>query len=261
MQLNTVLKLKDADLPPLETDQTRLVIAAGGIYREWNTAMFSSSTRVELADLGLADHWQFCHLDCGKLSRVMHRAMLSFFRYANELHGGEAALVLLYHPERQRFRWHCPLQTVEMYWSLSKWVAGDCIAFSHPTTLPEGYVHFGDAHLHVGSSAVPSLTDVRDDQDGMHIIVANVQSEPRYHVDFVVDGKRFGVSPELVFEAPDCLPGPHPPRRWIDRVQVRRYVLYQSHDAWVGDQADNSRDDDWPDTRARRNPRNGDYDA
>jgi hypothetical protein len=223
--------------------------------------MFATCTRVDPADLGLETHYQYCRLNCGKINRVMHRAMLSFFRYAQELHGGEAALVLLYNPDRGQFRWHCPVQSVEMRWSFSRWVTSDYIAFRNPQVLPEGYVHFGDAHLHVGATPHPSGTDIRDDQDGLHIIVADIRRTPDYHVDFVIDGKRFGVKPEDIFEDPDCLPGPQPPRGWMKCVDVQRYVPYYWDEMPATKSSSRREDDDWWDRRPRWNSGNGEYRA
>jgi hypothetical protein len=147
--------------------------------------------------------------------------MLAFFKYAHEVHGGEAALVLLYHPQRRRFGWHCPEQTVELFrtWKGS-WQAADRIEYRNPVNLPDGYLQLGDAHLHPGSPA-PSFIDVADDQDGLHIIVGSILSEIRYHVDFVVDGARFRVPPALIFADPHCQPFARPPKRWLRQISLQ----------------------------------------
>jgi hypothetical protein len=261
MQIATVVKREDGELPPLEPDQTRLVVAADGIYRERHTEMFRSSTRVEPADLGLGEHYQYCQLHCGRIHRVMHRAMLSFFRHAHRLHDGEAALVLLYSPQQGRFRWHCPVQTVRMHWSLGRWVTSDLISFRNPTVLPEGYLHFGDAHLHAGSVTTPSLVDLRDDQDGLHIVVGNIDGLPRYHIDFVVDGKRFGVAPELIFDDPECLPFRHSPHRWLRRIRIERHVPYWHQASRSPLAHENLAADDRSDDRGQRNSGNGELQA
>jgi hypothetical protein len=219
MKIDLCLRREDDELPELALDASRYVVAGNGTFLERRTSMFVTSTRVSGTVPGLAEHFSSCHLACGKINRVMHGAMLGFFRQAHRLHGGEAALVLLYHVERQRFRWHCPEQTVELYQSGDRWWASDLIEFRHPQILPDGYLIFGDAHLHPGV-AYPSSTDVDDDQDGLHIIVGNLRGQPHYHIDFVMDGTRFGVRENLVFEDPDCQPCLRPPRRWLDQIRV-----------------------------------------
>lgn len=228
MKLETVLKTEGSELPPLKMHQSRLLVTADGVFLERLSDILHSSAKFDLEALGLAGHTQFCRLKCGKINRTMHRSMLGFFKYAYELHGGEAALVLLHDPEQRQFRWYCPEQSVSAHWSFGRWVTSDYIAFQNPTLLPEGFVHFGDAHLHVGPVA-PSATDVHDDQDGLHIIAGRINGIPEYHIDFVVDGQRFRVDPELIFEYPDCLPFERPPRSWCERIRIEKYIPYQSH--------------------------------
>jgi hypothetical protein len=196
-------------------------VAANGIFLERRSPLFSTSIRVNLSDLELVRHEEYCRLTCGRLPRVMHRTMLGFFKCANKIHGGEAALVLLYHPQRRAYRWHCPRQVVDTYRTWSGWQAGDLIEYEMPLTLPDGYVNFGDAHLHVGSPA-PSNIDVGDDQDGLHIIVGTIQSLPTYHVDFVMDGARFRLPPEAIFDDPSCQPFARTPRAWLNQIRLRR---------------------------------------
>ena len=68
----------------------------------------------------------------------------------------------------------------------------------------------------------------------------------------MIDGKRFGVAPELIFEDPECLTGPHAPAGWLERVLVDRYVPYQWRDPEPSDQrghrshpSGSSEDDRW----------------
>jgi hypothetical protein len=222
MKIDICLKTESQELPDLPLDARRFVIAANGTYLERRTSMFRTSTRVVGDVPGLSEHYQYCRLTCGKINRTMQGAMLAFFQYAHRLHGGEAALVLLYHTARQTFRWFCPDQSVEVYQSGGRWWAHDTVQFDNPVLLPEGYVLFGDAHLHPGLP-YPSAIDAKDDQDGLHIIVGAIQGQPRYHIDFVMDGVRFGVRESLIFEDPDCRPLPQPPQAWLRRVHIVTY--------------------------------------
>jgi hypothetical protein len=195
------------------------VVAANGTFLERRTPMFATSTRLVGEVPGLAEHASYCHLACGRINRVMHGAMLAFFQHAHRLHGGEAALLLLYNVARRFFRWYCPEQTVDVYVSDDRCWPSDLIEFHHPHMLPDGYVIFGDAHLHPGA-AYPSVVDMLDDQDGLHIIVGNIDRTPRYHVDFVMDGARFAVPENVIFDEPDCEPWSRPPKSWLDRIHV-----------------------------------------
>ncbi len=221
MQFPVVLKQHSSQLPPLPPNESRYLVAGNGIFLERRGPMYTTCTQIMKSDLELDDHVQFCRLNLGRMPRVMHRAMLAFFRYAHEVHGGEAALVLLYHLERRQFRWFCPLQTIEVFETHGGWYTSDFIEFENPLELPAGYVQIGDAHLHPGSPQ-PSMTDVNDDQDGLHVIVGNIAHKPSYNIDFVMDGVRFRVAPELFFQDPKCKPYERPPREWLKQIRIRR---------------------------------------
>ena len=219
--MQVLLKRAGIRLPEPDVNEMRYVVADNGIFVERNTPLFDSSAQIDKFDLRLDDHRQYCRLFFGAIPRVMQRAMLGFFTYAHQVHGGEAALVLLYHPEMRRFRWYCPPQTVEIYRSWGRWVALDKIEFQNPLDLPDGFLLLGDAHLHPGAPN-PSAIDLADDQDGLHIIVGNIESTPCYNVDFVVDRVRFRVPEELIFEDLHCPPFPRPPERWLRQIRLRR---------------------------------------
>lgn len=222
MLIPIYIKQPGVELPSLGAEESRYVLATNGTFLEQRrSSMFTTSVRVDPLDRPLASHHEYCRLTCGKLPRVMHRAMLAFFKYAHEVHGGEAALVLLYHPEQQTFRWHCPEQFVDIFETWSGWATWDTIEFKNPLVLPEGYLHFGDAHLHAGGPS-PSAIDINDDQDGLHIIVGTIRSVPSYHLDFVMGQTRFAVAPETFFADPQCRPFDRPPARWLKQIRLRK---------------------------------------
>ena len=221
MNIPTYLNQRNVDLPAADGTPARCIVAENGIFFERRSPMYSTCARVDMRDLNLALHDEYCHLMTGRIPRVMHRAMLSFFKCARTpCTMAKQRLVLLYHPQRRIYRWHCPPQVIEHYWSYSGWSAGDLIEFQNPLVLPNGYLNFGDAHLHFGSPT-PSKTDVRDDQDGLHIIVGNIKSEPTYHITFVMDGARFQFAADAIFDDPKCRPFCRPPRTWLGQICVR----------------------------------------
>ena len=59
-------------------------------------------------------------------------------------------------------------------------MASDKIDFQNPLDLPDGFILLGDSHQHPGPPN-PSAIDLADDQDGLHIIVGNIESPPRYN--------------------------------------------------------------------------------
>jgi hypothetical protein len=226
MTIPIEIKFPGTTLPELGSDQLRVVLAEGGLYLERRTDVYTTCTPVGSAHLGLAPHRMQCALHCGKIPRTLIRVMLAFFRQAYDLHRGEAALVLLYHPQRRVFRWHCPEQTVEVYYSFGRLRAYDSIAYEVPLAVPEGYVVFGDAHCHGDLSASPSAIDREDEsyKDGLHLIVGRIDRPKSldYHADFVMDGHRFTLPPTMVLADTRCRPFARAPQSWLKRIHLKR---------------------------------------
>jgi hypothetical protein len=233
MSVEVLIKSAQATLPELPAGM-RYIVARDGTYLERRTKTYHSSVKVKPEFPTLDHHDEFCRLACPPLPRVMLREMLGFFREAYKKHGGEAALVLLYHPEGRRYRWWCPPQQVQMHWWGNRYEAGDSVQFQPPDELPEGYIHFGDAHSHHGSP-VPSFID-RDDeeyQDGLHLIIGNIaREEQTWHIDFCIDGQRFTLQPPLLIESLPPPPYLPPPAAWMEKITMHhrpRYTYYSSY--------------------------------
>jgi len=222
MPFNILMKTPGAELPPLEPGEFRYVLARDGVNLERATPMYTSSVRVDGPIPFLEEHPQSCQLHCGQIPAEMLSQMVGFFQAAHDLHGGEAALVLLYYPETGQFAWHCPEQKIQMYSWWGKLYAEDSVEYDNPLDLPEGAVHFGDAHSHTGPPT-PSIVDHNDEAhlDGLHVIVGYVASKrPSWHVDFAIDGNRFSVPTGVIFEAIPEAPFPDPPEEWMKQIKV-----------------------------------------
>lgn len=224
MDIEIVLKRADRPLPSLGIGGLRYVVAENGIFLERRTELYSTTCRVDRCVAGLDDHREGCRLDAPSLPPNALEEMVGFFRWAFERHGGEAALILLYDPEKRVFSWHCPWQRVELWESWSgKWYASSRIEYTDPHVLPPGHVVFGDAHSHADQPAYASGVD-RDDElfkDGLHIIAGRVhRDEPEFHVDFVMDGQRFSVDPDVVLPETSCPSADAVPDEWKRKVLV-----------------------------------------
>lgn len=226
MSIPVHVKSPGVQLPVLKPGQVRYVVAREGTFLERRTAMYATSVRTSQPVVSLETHAERCTLYIPGIPRVMSRAMLAFFVEAYRLHQGEAALVLLYDPRRRRFRWHCPVQTVEVYRSFGRLRSYDSITYEMPLELPDGYVIFGDAHSHGDMLPLPSHVDHGDEthKDGLHVIVGGLgrNREPQYHIDFVMDGLRFAVAPDIVFDDATCHPFCRAPRSWTKRIRMVR---------------------------------------
>ncbi|MBI4584939.1 MAG: hypothetical protein HY717_13075 [Planctomycetes bacterium] len=226
--IEVLAKRPGQELPPLAEGQLRYVMAENGLFLERRTAMFTTCCRVERCAAGLSQHEEACELLCGPIPRTLVRAMVAFFRAAYEHHGGEAVLLLLFHPLERRFRWLCPSQTVRVYedWK-GRWQAGMDIEYDVPLELPSGFVLFGDAHSHADLPAYASYLDKQEEhfKDGLHIVLGRLQAAHlAWHIDFVIDGKRFPLDPERVFAAGDWPPFGSVPPAWIEQINIKSYT-------------------------------------
>ncbi len=222
MNFEILIKTLHTELPELKPGQFRYVLGRDGLHVERATPMYTSSVKVDGPVPFLAEHPQQCRLNCGPIPSNMLRQMVGFFQAAYHMHGGEAALVLLYFPATGKFAWHCPKQTIRMYSSWGKFRADDSVEYDNPLSLPAGAVQFGDAHSHIGPP-IPSIMDQNDEAhlDGLHIIVGNISSRfPRWHIDFCIDGHRFSVPTDMILEAVPEAPFPEPPVGWTQQIQL-----------------------------------------
>jgi hypothetical protein len=239
MAFDITLKTPGTRLPELKPGQFRYVLGRDGLHLERCTGMYTSSVKVDGPIPFLEPHPQQCQLHCGPIPVEMLRQMVGFFQAAYEMHHGEAALVLLYYPETGQFAWHCPKQTIEMYSCWGRYYPEDSVQYDNPLTLPEGAVHFGDAHSHIGPPS-PSIVDHNDEThlDGLHIIVGYINSRiPKWHIDFCIDGHRFSVPPSVMLEAVPEAPFPDPPEEWMKEIHVvypKSYYKSSSNSDWQG---------------------------
>lgn len=225
MSIPIELNLSGRKLPELEPGEMRYVIARDGVYLDRRGAFYSTSVLLKDPPAALADYPQRCVIDCAPIPTSMLAEMIGFFQAAYELHGGEAALVLLYYPDDSRFEWHCPSQTVEVHERWGKWYVSDSVEFENPLSLPLGAMAIGDAHSHEGSPH-PSWVDKHDEDhlDGLHLIVGNiVRTQPTLHTDFAIDGARFRVPDRLIIEDWPEPPYPSPPAEWMDRIRIVKF--------------------------------------
>lgn len=226
MTIQVFIKKPGEKLPPLGEGEMRYVVADNGFFLERRTAMFETSCRVEHCPLGLEPHAEAVKLHCGHIPEVLARSMLGFFRYAYDLHGGEAALLLLHDPLRRCFRWLCPRQTVKVFetWKGTWWSPAE-IEYEEPLHLPPGFVILGDAHSHADMHAYASGTDKDEERykDGLHIVVGRVHKpQVDLHIDFVMDGKRFPIRPRDVFAETNITPFRQVPKAWTEQILLRK---------------------------------------
>ena len=137
--------------------------------------------------------------------------------------GGEAVVALAWNTATCQAEIVVPQQTTTV--SRDRYGAYPIsLTYQPPSDLPSELRLFGDIHSHCDMAAYTSHIDAQDEarRCGLHIVVGRLHQEPpQFHVEAVVDGRRFAVSTEFVLDG-------YERRRWdfnhdwLDRVDVRQ---------------------------------------
>ena len=160
---------------------------------------------------------------------VIERAVGFFTRIA-DLHGSEAAALLVWDRGERRVRLVIPEQTATMGGSSGPYRYPIGVHYDPPADLPSDQVVFGDIHSHVDFAAYASHTDVADEAHsaGLHVVVGRIRDEsPEFHVEAVVDGERFMLEPSQVVAGYRERQIDAPPH-WLDRVKIKQWSSYST---------------------------------
>lgn len=266
-QLPVVLKTLGTELPEIKLGETRFIAARKHWYIERKTELFHSciptgapedesktqgfhykspKPYVEYDVPWLAEQDKFFRWNTKfKMPYQMLREAASFFAAAYNWHHGEAALVLLLNPHTGEWRWHCPEQEIHPRGKTAD------IEFTHPTTLPEGFILVGDFHSHPGSGTHYSGVDDGDEvhSDGLHARIASLtHAYTNVECDFCVDKTRFKFKHSRIFEGefdergelilPSLPKGTTEsdwvhPKEWMDKITVNE-PPFRSVDSYGG---------------------------
>jgi proteasome lid subunit RPN8/RPN11 len=229
-QLVTPIYIHTDPTAPWPTDKVFYLLSRSGLFRCRNEELFTSCVPARDWPRELANQDSFLRVRYPKLPRSLLESAVGFFYRVYDRHNAEAALLMLWDRTQRRMHLLVPQQkaTVSRGWSGRTYPIG--VHYDLPDRLPANHVIIGDIHSHCDGQAYSSFTD-RDDESyrpGLHIVVGNINKEPpQFHIEAVVDGKRFSVKPELVL-------GGYQRRRlgipadWMAKVQVVWWDSYRS---------------------------------
>jgi hypothetical protein len=220
--LLTPVLLKTGRLEWPKDERLFYLMAREGIFRCRNHEFFRSCVKVESGPAELqsqknAYEPSFPEIPAGIIERAV-----GFFSRIAELHGSEAAALLIWDSAEQRVRLVVPDQKATMAGTNPKWRHPIGVHYDPPIDLPDNWVVFGDIHCHVDYAAYASGTDIHDElhSAGLHIVVGRISEEPpEFHVEAVVDGTRFTMEQDDLFsgyERRDL----EIPADWIDKVKI-----------------------------------------
>jgi hypothetical protein len=111
--------------------------------------------------------------------------------------------------------------------------------------LPAGQLLVGDIHSHGNMGAFTSWTDATDERhrDGVHGVIGRIDNEPpEIHVELAVDGERFRLKPEHLFEGYEVR-SEDVPQAWMDRVSIREVGWHSWYDFRPSRREEVKRDD------------------
>jgi hypothetical protein len=231
--ITPVLLKTAADLPWPEDERIFYILGRDGLYVCRNHEFFQSCVPAQRGPSELEEQASFLTPRFPTIPRGLFERAVGFFDRVAELHGSEAAVLLVWDGSEQRVRLVVPEQTatVSRAWDGYRCPIG--VHYVPPIDLPRDWVPYGDVHSHVRLPAYASSTDKADETHaaGLHVVVGRIQHEPpEIHVEAVVDGKRF------VLDAADVIEEyrqrrTNVPQRWLDRVRVETHT----YTWWAGD--------------------------
>lgn len=147
--------------------------------------------------------------------------IVGFFSRVYDLHRSEAVVLLVWDLAQQRYRLVVPPQEATV-WRSGRSRSPQDVRYRVPV-LPPGQLLVGDIHSHGNMGAYTSWTDAADERhrDGVHAVVGLIDQEPpELHVELAVDGQRFALKNEQLFEGYRAR-RQFVPQTWLEKVTVR----------------------------------------
>lgn len=234
------LKLS-ADMPWPETEVFYL-LTNDGLFLCRNHPFFRSCVATNQFPGELAAHTSFLRLRYPKVPQRLFEKVVGYFAQVAIRHCAEAAVLLVWNRRAQRMEAIVPEQTSYV---MVKW-EGDAYPIKVHYAVPRLPTHFqliGDIHSHPVDSAYRSRKDDLDHTHfpGLHIIVGRLHNEPPdLHLVVMVDGLSFEIrDPELVIEGYRRRRIHEVPRRWMEKIAIRRLMRHEIPEQSYGRERDN----------------------
>ncbi len=205
-----------------ENESFFYLLSRDGLFLCRQNEFFLSCVKAKEGPSELATQAPFYEPLFPRIPREIIERAVGFFSVIAELHGSEAAALLVWDRGERCVQLFVPRQTATMSEPGTSYRYPIGVHYEPPASLPENWVVFGDIHSHVDGAAYASYTDVQDElhSTGLHIVVGRIRREPpELHIEAVVDTRRFSIQPEQVIEG-YCQRRTDVPQEWIDRVEV-----------------------------------------
>ncbi len=184
-------------------DPEYYLLARDGLYFCRNHPFFRSDVPAKRPPRSLAEHEPQCVLNFPKLSKPALEYIVGFFDRVYRLHRSESVVLLLWNLDEQHYKLVVPEQEATVSESYGTRSPLD-VRYKVPAPLPARHLLVGDIHCHGDIGAYASMTDRLDERyrDGFHAIVGKIDREPpEFHLEMSIDGHRFPVMFDEIFEA------------------------------------------------------------
>jgi hypothetical protein len=214
--------LKTDDGMPRPDDPEFYWLTREGAFLCRNHPFFATDVPTRRPVKALAAHAPHCLIRYPKVKTSTLESIVGFFDRVYELHRSEAVVLLLWDLDGQRYKIVVPEQeaTVSESWSGRR--SPRDVRYKVPVSPPR-HLLVGDIHSHGNLEAFASLTDEVDERfrDGIHAIVGRMDQEPpEFHLELAVDGYRFELKMDQLFEGYERRRR-FVPRQWLNRVRVK----------------------------------------
>lgn len=193
-KLLTPLYVKADDDSVIADEPVYYVLSSSGLFLCRRNEFFDSCVAARTWPTELAAHDQTLRLRYPKIRRTQLQVIVGFFATVFEMHGAEAAVVLLWDHAAKRQRIYVPPQRATVWAGWNGRHHPIDIHYDLPDNLCAKFSPIGTIHSHGDGEAYASATDTKDEayRAGLHIVVGRLSSEPpQFHCEFVVDGTRF----------------------------------------------------------------------
>ncbi len=234
MRFPIVLKTPEAGKP----DATIYYeIASNGPFQVRDFPIYRAVTRTDELVPGLHTQEESLEIKFPRLPAALLAEVLDFFCEVYRRHGGEAIVILLYHPAQKVFRARVPPQTISQYRDYKgRWKAYMDLKYKS-VARPKDFLRLGTIHSHPNMPAYASATDCDDErfEDGLHIVFGDLDmSRITRSASFVANGVRFRLKPSEVME-PFSQSDREAPPDWMACVEVERRSAPPKQWVWAGD--------------------------
>ncbi len=214
-----------ADWP--QDEKVFYLLSRDGLFLCRNHAFFRSCVPAPDWPPELEGQQSFLKIQYPKVPALLVERIVGFFDAAWNLLGGEAAVLLAWHHERQRVYPIVPRQVATVHRTRAGTTYPSRLHYETPS-LPPSITIFCDLHSHCDAGAYTSTVDEDDEsfRPGLHAIVGRLRQEPpQFHTSAMADGLRFRVKERVLFGSYRRRRMDFP-RSWLRRIEVREEPLY-----------------------------------